>query len=95
MSDATGRALCKNTSLAFEGSRIDCVKKVIEDVLRSIIIDLNHDIEQGTFSDYKSDLKSKSSVEKALAELLRVYEKDKARGKADDIGARLSKCGIK
>jgi hypothetical protein len=43
---------------------------------------------------YKSDLKSKNSVEKLTSELLRSYEKDKARGKADSIQERLAKCGI-
>ena len=94
-SDALGARFCRNPSVAFDGNRLDCVLTIVHDLIKSIIVDLNHDIDRGAFSDYKSELKSKSSVEAALAELLRSYEKDKVRGKADDIGERLKKCGIK
>jgi hypothetical protein len=51
-------------------------------------------LDQGALKDYKSDLKSKNSVEKVISELLRSYQKDKARGKADSITDRLEACGI-
>ena len=59
------------------------------------MIDLNHEMGTGEqLSDYKSDLKSKNSVEKVCGELLKSYEKDLARGKAESIGARLKACGL-
>ncbi|MGA0595026.1 AIPR family protein [Enterovirga sp. CN4-39] len=93
-SEPAGRKLCQSPRLAFEESRLACVINVINDLLGSIIIDLNHEVDQGNFSDYKSDLKSRSSVEKMLGELLRSYEKDKARGKVDSIEERLAACGL-
>jgi len=92
--DPIGKKLCRTPSVAFDDDRLSCVLEVVADVLKSIVVDLNHDIDQGTFSDYKSDLKSKTSVETELAELLRSYEKDKVRGKVDVISDRLKKCGL-
>jgi len=94
-SDDLGKALCQSPSMAFEGNKMDCVLKLVDDLLTSIVIDLNHEIEQGALTDYKSDLKSKNSVEKVTGELLRSYEKDKARGKAESIGTRLGACGVR
>ncbi len=93
-SDPLGKTLCQSPSIAFKNTRMDCVLKLVDDLLTSIVIDLNHEMDQGALSDYKSDLKSKNSVEKLASELLRSYEKDKARGKADSIEARLKACGI-
>lgn len=73
---------------------MDCVLKLIDDLLTSVVIDLNHEMDQGALGDYKSDLKSKNSVEKLISELLRSYEKDRARGKADSIETRLRDCGL-
>jgi hypothetical protein len=94
-SDPAGKRLCQEPALAFAEKRMECVLKLIDDLLTSIIIDFNHEIDQGQLSDYKSDLKSKNNVEKLNGELLRSYEKDKARGKADSIEKRLEACGIK
>ena len=93
-SDELGKRLCQSPIIAFKDKRMDCVLKLVDDLLTSIIIDLNHELSQGTLSDYKSDLKSKNSVEKLMSELLRSYEKDRARGKADSISVRLFACGI-
>jgi len=92
--DQVGKTLCQNPSIAFKDKRMDCVLKLVDDLLTSAIIDLNHEMDQGALSDYKSDLKSKNSVEKLIGELLRSYQKDKARGKADYIDVRLKACGI-
>jgi len=93
-SDALGKRLCQSPVIAFKDKRMECVLKLIDDLLTSIVIDLNHEMDQGALGDYKSDLKSKNSVEKLMSELLRSYEKDKARGKADSIEERLKACGI-
>ncbi|HML07944.1 MAG TPA: AIPR family protein [Xanthobacteraceae bacterium] len=93
-SDPLGTRVCQSPTILFKDERMDCVLQLIDDLLTSIIIDLNHEMRQGTLSDYKSDLKSKNSVEKLISELLRSYEKDRARGKAEAIGDRLKACGI-
>ena len=92
--DPVGQRLCQSPIIAFKDKRMECVLSLIDYLLTSIIIDLNHEIAQGALSDYKSELKSKNSVEKVINDLLRSYEKDKARGKADAIGKRLEACGI-
>jgi hypothetical protein len=68
---------------------------MIDELLQSMIIDLNHEMDSGALSDYKSDLKSKNSVEKVVGELVRSYDKDKARGKATSIERSLQACGLK
>jgi hypothetical protein len=93
-SDPVGKTLCQKPEIAFNGKRIDCVLKLMNDLLTSVVIDLNHEMDQGALGDYKSDLKSKNSVEKIISELLRSYEKDRARGKADAIETRLKECGL-
>jgi hypothetical protein len=92
--DPVGKKVCQTPDVVFKDKRMECVLGLINDLLTSIVIDVNHELEQGALSDYKSDLKSKNSVERIINELLRSYEKDKARGKADAIGARLGACGI-
>lgn len=95
VSDPVGRKLCQSPEIAFEKGRIDCVLNLINDVLKSVVIDVNYVMDQGALKDYKSDLKSRNSVEKLIGELLRSYEQDKARGKADSIQKRLEACGLK
>jgi hypothetical protein len=53
-SDITGRQLCQFPSLAFEDSRMGCVLTLVDDLLTSIIIDLNHEVNQGALSDYNT-----------------------------------------
>lgn len=93
-SDPIGADLIRRPETAFTDGRMDCVLKLIDDLLTSIVIDLNHEMDQGALSDYKSDLKSRNSVEKVVSELLRSYEKDKARGKLEAIEERLKACGF-
>lgn len=94
MQEDAGRKLCQNPARAFENDSLNCVLAVASDLLKAIIVDVNHELRSGKMSDYKSDLKSRSSVTQLLDELVRSYEKDKARGKADDLEQRLSDCGI-
>jgi hypothetical protein len=93
-SDELGKVLCQTPHIAFQDKKMECVLKLIDDLMTSIVIDLNHEITQGQLSDYKSDLKSRNSGQKLIGELLRSYEKDKARGKADSIADRLKACEI-
>jgi hypothetical protein len=94
ISDPIGKTLCQKPEIGFAAGRMDCVLKVIDDLLTSVVIDLNHEMDQGALNDYKSDLKSRNSVEKVLNDLLRSYEKDQARGKVEAIETSLKACGL-
>jgi hypothetical protein len=89
-----GTLITRDPKALFDNDALDCVLKVIDDLIKSIIIDVNHELGAGQMADYKSDLKSRASVTKLLDELVRSYEKDKARGKVDDLGERLAACGL-
>ncbi|HEV2574163.1 MAG TPA: AIPR family protein [Beijerinckiaceae bacterium] len=90
-----GESLCQNPEVIFQGNTLSCVLSTIDELLKSIIVDINHEMHSGQhLADYKSDLKSRSSVTKLLDELIRSYQKDKARGKVDDLQQRLAACGI-
>jgi hypothetical protein len=53
-------------------------------IVGSLIIDFNYEVAQkGAAFDYKADLKSPKQIEELTGLLLRSYEKDVARGKAD------------
>lgn len=53
-------------------------------IIDNLIIDFNYEIEEkGPAFDYKAELKSPKQVEELSNRLLRSYEKDVARGKAD------------
>ena len=93
--DELGSKVCREPRVLFRGERLEGFLKLVDYLLLSAIIDLNHEVAQGQLADYKSELKSRNSVEKIIAELLRSYEKDRARGKADSVSARLAECGIR
>lgn len=92
--EEAGRRLCQRPEDLFAAGTLDCVLSAIDDLLKSIVIDVNHELRAGQMPDYKSDLKSRSSVTKLLDELVRSYEKDKARGRVDDLQERLGACGL-
>jgi hypothetical protein len=53
-------------------------------IIRNLIIDLNYEVQaKGITFDYKADLKSPKQIEELSNILLKSYEKDVARGKAD------------
>ncbi|HEY1862495.1 MAG TPA: AIPR family protein [Roseiarcus sp.] len=53
-------------------------------IIGSLIIDLNYEVQsKGASFDYKADLKSPKQIEELSNILLKSYEKDVARGKAD------------
>lgn len=53
-------------------------------IIGNLIIDLNYEVEaKGAAFDYKADLKSPKQIEELSNSLLKSYEKDVARGKAD------------
>lgn len=56
-------------------------------IVASIVIDLNYEVQQkGPGFDYKADLKSPKQIEELTGLLMRSYEKDFARGKAEGFG---------
>jgi AIPR protein len=90
--DPVGKALCQNPHVAFKQDRLPCVLGAISDLTKSMVIDINHELVNGQMANYKSDLKSKASVDRFIAELERSYQKDRARNKVEDIGQRLTAC---
>lgn len=53
-------------------------------IIGNLIIDLNYEVQaKGATFDYKADLKSPKQIEDLTNILLKSYEKDVARGKAD------------
>jgi hypothetical protein len=57
-------------------------------IVKSMVIDLNYEVkEAGAAFDYKSILKSPKQVEDLGDKLIRSYQKDVARGKADNFGS--------
>lgn len=92
--DPLGRIVCENPALVFADGKLECVLQLVRDLMASIIVDVNHELKAGKMSDYKSDLKSRANVTEFVSELLRSYEKDKVRGKADNISERLAACGF-
>jgi hypothetical protein len=83
--DSTVKYYQDPTSL-FNSGDIQKFMDAIEDILRSIVIDLNYEVEDlGDKFDYKGDLKSPSKIKSLRNKLLRSYEKDVARGKAPSL----------
>lgn len=87
-----GAELCRHPQVAFDNGNMQCVMNAIDVLLQSLMIDINHEIDGGLLADYKSDLKSKTSVEQFLKELVRSYEKDLLRNKVENIGDLLKSC---
>lgn len=68
----------------FDANKINGFMDAIESILRSLIIDLNYEVQDlGDQFDYKGDFKSPTKIRDLRSKLLRSYEKDVARNKAD------------
>ncbi len=68
----------------FVANKINGFMDAIESILRSLIIDLNYEVQDlGDQFDYKGDFKSPTKIRDLRSKLLRSYEKDVARNKAD------------
>jgi hypothetical protein len=76
------------------GQRVGVRRKQDQLPVEHAEVEGQHKGHAGQMADYKSELKSRSSVDKLLGELIRGYQKDRARQKVDDIGQRLSACGL-
>ena len=81
-------AYYQDPSALFVSDKLSKFMDGIEDILGSIVIDLNYEVEEmGDQFDYKGDLKSPNKIKNLRTKLLRSYEKDVARGKAPLLNA--------
>lgn len=80
------RCIFESPDTTFAEASLDGFLVTIKDVLTSMIIDFNFEIDDMRESfDYKSDLKSSVKVRELRSKLLRSYSKDVSRGKAQSI----------
>ncbi|SFS43322.1 AIPR family protein [Brevundimonas viscosa] len=82
LSESSHAAMRNPSSLT--GPEADAFYKKCEAIVGSLVIDLNYEVKaKGPTFDYKAELKSPKQVEELTDLLLKSYEKDVARGKAE------------
>lgn len=82
--DKTASEYFKDPKKLFDLGKINDFMNAIESILKSLIIDLNYEVQDlGDQFDYKGDFKSPTKIRELRSKLLRSYEKDVARNKAD------------
>lgn len=80
----------KDPKALYDNGQIHKFLESIEEVLQSIVIDLNFEVESlGDQFDYKGDLKSPAKIRELRGKLRRSYEKDVARKKARSLSSLL------
>lgn len=85
-SDEMATDYTKNPAALFESGNIVTFMDSVEAILQSVIIDMNYEVEDlGEHFDYKGDLKSPAKTKELRTKLLRSFEKDVARGKAESL----------
>ena len=90
-SDDAGSKIIKNPKLLFDDDQVEKCLDAIQNILRSVIVDLNYEVtDLGDKFDYKGDLKSPVKIRELRSKLLRSYEKDVARGKAESLSAAVA-----
>ena len=86
--DDFGKVVFQDPKALFEEERLDQFMTAVQSILSAVIIDLNYEVrELGDQFDYKGDLKSPVKLRDLRAKLLRSFEKDVARGKAESLGS--------
>jgi len=89
--DETAKEYTRNPKKLFDDGKVDQFMDAIESILRSVIIDLNYEVDElGEQFDYKGDFKSPKKIKELRSRLLRSFEKDVARGKAESLKALIS-----
>ncbi len=89
--DPIAKTYSQNPKLLFEDNKVDTFISAISDILGSLIVDLNYEVDDlGDTFDYKGDLKSPNKIRELRVKILRSYEKDVARGKVSSLGHMLS-----
>jgi len=82
--DSCSDKYMKNPEALFEEELVGDFLDAVASILSSVIVDLNYEVEdQGDDFDYKGDLKSTTKVTELRNRLLRSFEKDVKRGKAE------------
>jgi hypothetical protein len=77
------REIMRNPSALKDGKAGEFYEKC-KAIVASLVIDLNYEVKaKGPTFDYKADLKSEKQTEELTGLLLKSYEKDVARGKAE------------
>ncbi|MGZ8935465.1 MAG: AIPR family protein [Methylobacter sp.] len=90
-SDNDASNYSKNPNQLFKDGKVDKFMDAIESILKSIVIDLNYEVEDmGDQFDYKGDFKSPTKIKELRSKLLRSFEKDVARNKAESLQDLLS-----
>ncbi|GAB5456338.1 MAG: hypothetical protein Hens2KO_25670 [Henriciella sp.] len=81
-----GLKVFQDPKAIFDEEKVEFFLETAREILASIVIDLNYEVEQlGDAFDYKGDLKSPSKIRELQNSLMKSYEKDVARGKASTI----------
>jgi hypothetical protein len=89
--DDTAKKYVKNPKSLFDEGKIDQFCEAIEQILRSIIVDLNYEVtDLGDNFDYKGDLKSPNKIKQLRDKLLRSYAKDVTRNKTSSLSELLT-----
>lgn len=89
--DEKAREYARNPNRLFEDKKVDEFMNAIESILSSVIIDLNYEVDElGEQFDYKGDFKSPKKIKELRSKLLRSFEKDVARGKAQSLSQMIA-----
>lgn len=89
-SDEKGKEIIRNPRTLFDNNQVERCMDGIEDILKSIIVDLNYEVEDMAENfDYKGDLKSPNKIKELRDKLLRSYTKDVTRGKTNSLASML------
>ena len=84
--DEFGLEIYKSPRVLFEDGKINQFCEAVMAILNAVIVDLNYEVKElGEKFDYKGDLKSPVKLRELRSKLLRSFEKDVARGKADSL----------
>ena len=90
-SDEYGKGIYRNPKVLFENGELEKFLDSIESILRAIVVDLNYEVvDLGDKFDYKGDLKSPVKLRELRGKLLRSFEKDVARNKADSLASMMA-----
>lgn len=85
-----GRDFLASTDKVNSPSEREKILEISRKIIDGLVIDLNYEVDEVEDFDYKKEFKSPDSVDKWRGKLLRSYDKDFNRGKADGFGLEIS-----
>ncbi len=89
--DEYGSEVFKNPIGLFESDTLGKFCDAIREILSAIVVDLNYEVKElGEAFDYKGDFKSPVKLRELRAKLLRSFEKDVARKKAESLATMMA-----